>query len=113
MGFSRQEYLPGVGCHALLQRIFSTQGLNPGLPHLLHHRRTLYRRATGEAPSYLLLDPNTPQEAGGERAGDCQVPVAPRTSLWNLKTTLYDMPAPCMQMKKRILGRVTSWMPRS
>ena len=23
----------GVGCHALLQRIFPTQGLNPGLPH--------------------------------------------------------------------------------
>ena len=30
----------GVGCHALLQRIFPTQGLNPGLPHcrwILHH----------------------------------------------------------------------------
>ena len=23
----------GVGCHALLQEIFPTQGLNPGLPH--------------------------------------------------------------------------------
>ena len=30
MGFSRQEY--GVGCHSLLQGIFPTQGLNPGLP---------------------------------------------------------------------------------
>ena len=29
----------GVGCHALFQRIFSTQGLNPGL---LHCRRILY-----------------------------------------------------------------------
>ena len=29
MGFSRQN--TGVGCHALLQRIFLTQGLNPGL----------------------------------------------------------------------------------
>ena len=37
MGFSRQEY--GVGCHFLLQRIFLTQGLNPGLPHC---RQTLY-----------------------------------------------------------------------
>ena len=27
MGFSRQE------CHFLLQRIFPTQGSNPGLPH--------------------------------------------------------------------------------
>ena len=24
---------PGVGCHALLQGIFPTQGSNPGLPH--------------------------------------------------------------------------------
>ena len=29
----------GVGCHALLQRIFPTQGWNPGLPHC----RQLYR----------------------------------------------------------------------
>ena len=29
----------GVGCHSLLQRIFLTQGLNPGL---LHCRKTLY-----------------------------------------------------------------------
>ena len=29
----------GVGCHCLLQRIFPTQGLNPGLPHC---RQTLY-----------------------------------------------------------------------
>ena len=31
MGFSRQEY--GVGCYALFQGIFPTQGLNPGLLH--------------------------------------------------------------------------------
>ena len=35
MEFSRQEY-----CHALLQEIFPTQGLNPGLPHC---RQILYR----------------------------------------------------------------------
>ena len=31
---------PGVGCHALLQGIFPTQGSNPGLPHsrqILYH----------------------------------------------------------------------------
>ena len=28
-----------MGCHFLLQRIFPTQGLNPGLPHC---RQTLY-----------------------------------------------------------------------
>ena len=30
----------GVGCHFLLQEIFPSQGLNPGLPHC---RQTLYR----------------------------------------------------------------------
>ena len=34
MGFSRQEYW--VGCHALLQKIFQTQGLNPHLLCLLY-----------------------------------------------------------------------------
>ena len=38
----------GVGCHALLQGIFPTQGLNPGLPdcrqivYLLSHQGSLY-----------------------------------------------------------------------
>ena len=39
-GFSVRGISPnkntGVGCHALLQRIFPTQGLNPCLLHLLH-----------------------------------------------------------------------------
>ena len=30
----------GVGSHSLIQRIFPTQGLNPGLPH---HRQILYQ----------------------------------------------------------------------
>ena len=34
MGFSSKN--TGVGCHALLQGIFLTQGLNPRLLHLLH-----------------------------------------------------------------------------
>ena len=32
----------GVGCHFLLQGIFLTQGLNPHVLRLLHHRRILY-----------------------------------------------------------------------
>ena len=44
-GFSRSPWdspgkNTGVGCHFLLQRIFPTQGLNPGLPHC---RQMLYR----------------------------------------------------------------------
>ena len=47
MGFSRQEY--GVGCHALVQGIFLTQGLNPCLLCLLRCKQILYHWATGEA----------------------------------------------------------------
>ena len=35
-----------VGCHALPQGIFPTQGSNPGLPHC---KQILYRRASREA----------------------------------------------------------------
>ena len=35
----------GVGCHSLLQGIFSTQELNPGLPHC---QQMLYRRTPEE-----------------------------------------------------------------
>ena len=40
----------GVGCHALLQRIFPTQGLNPGLPHC---RQILYHRSHQGSPRIL------------------------------------------------------------
>ena len=39
----------GVGCPALLQGIFPTQGLNPGL---LHCRWILYCLSTSEAQEY-------------------------------------------------------------
>ena len=39
-----------VHCHALLQAIFPTQGLNPGLPHC---RRTLYRLGHRRSPMIL------------------------------------------------------------
>ena len=32
----------GVGCHAFLQGIFPTRGLNPCLLSLLHYRQILY-----------------------------------------------------------------------
>ena len=42
-----------VGCHALLQGIFPTQGLNLCLLRLLHWRQILYRWATRQALSFL------------------------------------------------------------
>ena len=38
-----------VGCHALFQGIFPTQGLNPGLPH---SRQILYHLSTREVPVF-------------------------------------------------------------
>ena len=45
-----QARITGVGCHALLQGLFLTQGSNPLLLCLLHSRQILYRWATWEAP---------------------------------------------------------------
>ena len=43
----------GVGCHFLLQEVFPTQGLNPGLPHC---RQTLYHLSHQGSPSlYCIL----------------------------------------------------------
>ena len=50
-GFSRQEYW--MGCHALLQGIFPTQELNPGL---LRCRWILYRMRHQESP-YICFPP--------------------------------------------------------
>ena len=50
MEFSRQEY--GVGCHLLLQGIFLTQGLNPGLWHC---RQILYHLSHQGSPNQVGL----------------------------------------------------------
>ena len=47
-GLSRQE--SGVGCYALLQGIFPTQGWNPGL---LHYRQVLYHLSHQGSPRIL------------------------------------------------------------
>ena len=41
----------GVGCHSLLQRVFPTQGLNPGL---LHCRQILYHLNHQGSPELLI-----------------------------------------------------------
>ena len=41
----------GVDCHFLLQGIFLTQGLNPGLPHF---RQTLYHLSHQGTPEYIM-----------------------------------------------------------
>ena len=57
-----------MGCHALLQGIFLTQGLNPLLLWLLHYRRILYschRESPGRWPYVKVKTPvNTALEIG-------------------------------------------------
>ena len=43
----------GVGCHLLLQRIFPTQGSNPGLPHC---RQTLYHLSHQVSPHLIIAE---------------------------------------------------------
>ena len=68
----------GVGCHALLQGIFSTQGSNPGLPHC---RRILYCLSHhGKWLFYWLKFSHWPQLTGmGGR--QCGLAVCPKKSL--------------------------------
>ena len=49
MGILQARKNTGVGCHALLQGIFPTQGSNPGLPHC----RILYCVSTREVPGHV------------------------------------------------------------
>ena len=48
----------GMGCHALLQGIFLTQGSNPSP---LHYREILHLWDTGEACLEVCLQPKTPR----------------------------------------------------
>ena len=55
--FHRQWDFPGtntgVGCHFLLQEIFPTQGLNPGLPHC--RQMLLPSEPPGKSPGIFFL----------------------------------------------------------
>ena len=55
----------GVGCHALLQGIFPTYGLNPGLPHC---RWIFYHLShQGRASQVVLVVKNPPANEGAAR----------------------------------------------
>ena len=56
----------GVGCHALLQGIFLTQGSNL---HLLLGRRILYYRVTWEAPYQQILYSESPEDSAYQQMG--------------------------------------------
>ena len=48
----------GVGCHALLQGIFLTQGLKLSLLQLLHCRQILYHEPLGKPPKVRNIHEN-------------------------------------------------------
>ena len=53
MGFSKQEYWSG--CHFLLQRIFPTWGLNPGLLHFRQISYCLNHQGSPDIVEFLLI----------------------------------------------------------
>ena len=60
IGFSRQEYWSGVGCHFLFQMIFPTQGSILGLPHCW---QTLYHPShQGSLIAQLVKNPPARRE---------------------------------------------------
>ena len=79
----------GVGCHACLQGIFPTQGLNPGLPHC---RRILYQlslefpRETG----LILRCPLPPPSSGASSVSIS--PMKPRLEAFTRKGPLFLPP---------------------
>ena len=52
----------GVGCHDLLQGIFPTQGLNPGIPHC---RLIFYCLSHQESPQIEVASTTTKKFKGG------------------------------------------------
>ena len=101
MGFSRQD--TGVGCHDLLQGIFSTQGLNPSLFCLLHRQAgslplaPLYARITIHftcvSEDVLMVTESLPRPVGCGLAGR-----EPRRHTWHHWVSSYEPGAqPCLQ----------------
>ena len=66
-----------MDCHFLLQGIFLTQGLNPGLPHC---RQTLYQLDHQESPKPVLLS-TTETEQDSVTLLDMEAFVFPITCL--------------------------------
>ena len=66
LGFSVHGGSPGkntgVGCHSLLQEIFPTQGLNPGLPYCRH-----LDSLPSEPPGNQITIKNTKEEESPDR----------------------------------------------
>ena len=70
----------GVGCHALLQGIFPTQILNPGL---LYCRQILYHLSHQGSPKNTVTSENlSSSQAAAGRWTNC----VPRTGKWGIQT---------------------------
>ena len=86
-----------VGCHALLQGIFQTQGLNLGLPH---YKWILYDLSHQGSPHLTYLHPNIDGEVGrhkrpmGMKAWSCEKPETQPGRLDNSGTARPYEPVP-------------------
>ena len=79
-----QARVLGVDCHFLLQGIFPTQGLNPGLPHC---RQTLHRLSHQGSPGEMKSTAEAQEDACTRRAEvKLMVPTNPTMFLFALKS---------------------------
>ena len=88
----------GVGCHFLLQGIFPTQGLNPGL---LHCRQTLYPLSHQGSPN-VPWSPFLGRAGVGKNTGWVAIPFSRRSS-W---------PRDWTQVSRTVGRRFTIWATR-
>ena len=80
----------GVGCHFLLQEIFPTQGLNPGLPHC---GQTLYHLShQGSLQFYISFSSGSEGKASACSAGRPWFDRWVRKTLWRRKWQLTPVP---------------------
>ena len=97
----------GVDCHFLLQGIFSTQGLNPGL---LHCRQTLYCLShQGRSPSILwqvsfILSLNVGE--GWEQRWGWPGPWSPTPERWRMSQRFCRAAgSPCWELNATVVIR--------
>ena len=86
-----------MGCHFLLQEIFMTQGLNPGLPHC---RQTLYclsHEGSGDHP--MTNPPAIPADSFSDKQPECNnfspapwPPLTPRPRSPFIQARVYPAP---------------------
>ena len=94
----------GMGCHCLLQRIFPTQGSNPGLPHC---RQMLYHLSHQGSPAEGKVNLEWSKQTHLPLPGKADIfTVDNEPNLGLLTRAQYNVPTPGCCEEKGSLGKV-------